>query len=57
MCLIALVEEIRMIKRKRTVIKQRKQGSWSPRRKILMHNAHRKMLRRSSTFFLIQTAE
>ncbi|WP_344953498.1 hypothetical protein [Zobellella aerophila] len=46
-----------MIKRKRTVIKQRKQGSWSPRRKILMHNAHRKMLRRSSTFFLIQTAE
>ncbi|WP_157953601.1 hypothetical protein [Zobellella maritima] len=46
-----------MIKRKRTVIKQRKQGSWSPRRKILMHNAHRKMLRRSSTFFLIQAAE
>ncbi|WP_168388284.1 hypothetical protein [Zobellella endophytica] len=45
-----------MLKRKRTLLLQRKPAGWSPRRKVLLHDIRRKILRRNSAYFLIQTA-
>ncbi|MBM7454540.1 hypothetical protein HNR62_000369 [Oceanisphaera litoralis] len=41
-----------MLKRRRALLKQRKPASWSPRRKILLQNVRRKVLRRNNAFFL-----
>ncbi|GHA23258.1 hypothetical protein [Oceanisphaera arctica] len=41
-----------MLKRRRTLLKQRKPASWSPRRKILLQDVRRKILRRNNTYFL-----
>ncbi|WP_375055508.1 hypothetical protein [Zobellella sp. DQSA1] len=47
-----------MLKRKRALLKQRKAAGCSPRRKILLQDLRRKILRRNSTYFLTQvTAE
>ncbi|MGR7920499.1 MULTISPECIES: hypothetical protein [Zobellella] len=47
-----------MLKRRRALLKQRKPAGWSPRRKILMQDLRRKILRRNNAYFLTQaTAE
>jgi hypothetical protein len=50
--------ESTMLKRRRALLKQRKPAGWSPRRKILMQDLRRKILRRNNAYFLTQaTAE
>ncbi len=41
-----------MLKRRRAVLKQRKPASWSHRRKILLQDVRRKILRRNNAYFL-----
>ncbi|MDX1266630.1 MAG: hypothetical protein R3311_04630 [Oceanisphaera sp.] len=43
-----------MLKRRRALLKQRKPASWSHRRKILLQDVRRKILRRNNTYFLTQ---
>ena len=45
-----------MLKRRRTLLKQRKASAWSPRRKILMQDVRRKILRRNNAYFLAEQA-
>lgn len=50
--------ESTMLKRRRALLRQRKPAGWSPRRKIMMQDLRRKILRRNSAYFLTQpTAE
>lgn len=45
-----------MLKRRRALLKQRKASAWSPRRKILMQDMRRKILRRNNAYFLAEQA-
>jgi hypothetical protein len=45
-------EELTMLKRRRTLLKQRKPANWSHRRKILLQDVRRKILRRNNAYFL-----
>ncbi|WP_175514037.1 hypothetical protein [Oceanisphaera psychrotolerans] len=43
-----------MQKRRRILLKQRKTATWSPRRKLQMQDARRKILSRNRAYFLTQ---
>ncbi|MFD1007695.1 MULTISPECIES: hypothetical protein [Oceanisphaera] len=46
-----------MLKRRRLLLKQRKTATCSPRRKILMKDVRRNILRRNNAYFLEEKAE